>query len=136
MAHLKNHKLKCPKCGSFENVYCRGGRVKIFDSAISIEYVINCNVCGYQKTRTIFSEYDKYTKIHGLCCPFCESGRKRHRFNISFKELTLAKNKKEMSRQSKKKKHRTLVRSNNGKNNKNCLSNMSHNSSKRNNYLR
>jgi hypothetical protein len=106
MAHSKNHKMTCPRCGS-ANVYCIGGKVKKFDHRISAQYIFACRgKCRLQKTRTMFSQYKKGIKIHGLSCPFCGSGRKYHHFDVNWKELTLSRSSEEMNRQAKKKKHR------------------------------
>lgn len=109
MAHSKNHKLRCFKCGSTKNVHCKGGRIKICDSTIAIEYIFNCGVCGYHNARTVFSRYDKNIKMYDLKCPFCGSGRKRHIFNVKLKEIALTKIKEEMNRLSRKKKHKLLI---------------------------
>jgi Zn finger protein HypA/HybF involved in hydrogenase expression len=117
MAHSKNNRLRCPKCGSFDFVRCGGGRVKIFYRIISVEYILRCRNCGLVKSRTVFSLRDKYIKMHGLSCPFCGSGRKNHHFKVNFKELTLARSAEEMNRRSEKRKKRNNKHNGNGNGN-------------------
>lgn len=79
-----HNRLKCPKCGSKESVYCLLASTRIFhrDLKASADYTLHCHVCGHRERKTVFSEYSRRNgeRMHGLKCPFCGRGRKAHRF--------------------------------------------------------